>query len=189
MNILLVQTGQTTWEADQRIESPTGAPLTEAGLQTANLAACELSAEDIQAVYAGDAEAEEQTARLIVGQVKVKLHLRAELRDIDFGLWQGLTREELRHRHPKLYKQWIDSPASVCPPGGETVSDAAQRLGEVLQAIAKKHRAAPVVIVARPMIIALLRCLLTGQSLDELSANVDPAFTWQHFEVAGATFG
>jgi phosphoserine phosphatase len=185
MNIYLVQTGQTTWEADRRVEPPTGSPLTEAGLQAANLAACELSAEDVQAIYAGDAEAEEQTARLIVEHVKAKVHLRPELRDVDFGLWQGLTHDDLKRRHPKVYKQWQDSPASVCPPGGETISDVASRLAEALRTIDKKHKGEPVAIVARPMVVAMLRCLLTGASLDELPANIDPTFTWQHFEAEG----
>ena len=186
MNIFLVQTGQTRWEADGRIESPTGAPLTESGVQTGNLTACELSAEEVRAIYAGDGEAEQQTAQLIVEQLKVKLNLRVELRDIDFGLWQGLTREDVKRRQPKLYRQWVESPASTPPPGGETATEAAERLGVALGAIEKKHKDTPVAIVARPMIIAILRCLLTRQSLDELPANIDPTFTWQHFQAEDA---
>ncbi len=188
MNIYLVQTGQTTWDAEERIESPNGAPLTESGTQAANLAACELSAEDAQAVYAGDAEAEAQTAKIITDQLKVKLYLRPELRDLNFGLWQGLTHEDVKRRQSKLYKQWAESPAAVCPPGGEMVSEAVDRLKEALLAIEKKHKGAPVAIVARPMIIGILRCLLTGESLDELSTNIEQTFTWRSYEVEDLSF-
>lgn len=188
MNVYLIQTGETTWDADERVESPNGAPLTDSGAQTATLTACELSAEDVQAVYAGDAEAEEQTARLIAEQLKVKLFLRPELRDMNFGLWQGLTHDEIKRRRPKLYKQWLESPAGACPPGGETVAEATERLKHALQAIEKKHKGAPVAIVARPMIIGVLRCLLTHERLDELSANIERTFTWRRFEVEDLSF-
>lgn len=184
MKIFLIQTGQTTWEVDSRIESPEGAPLTESGMRTAENVAGELADAGIKAVHSGPAEATQQTARVIARALRVKVHTDEAMGELDFGLWQGLTVEEIKRRQPKLYKQWIDNPTTTCPPSGETVQDAQARLKGLVASIAKKPKNAPAALVLRPIAVALLRCLFGGAALEGLWQYVDPTFTWAAFEVA-----
>jgi len=183
MKILLVQTGQTTWQVDSRIESPAGAPLTEEGTRAAQRIAEELTNAGIRAVYASSGEAEQQTAAVLAKHLHVKVHTDEELCELDYGLWQGLTLDEIRHRQPKLYKQWTDDPTSTCPPGGETVQDVHHRLRERIKALAKKPKNTPAVLVLRPTSMGLLRCLLAGDELGQLWRHVDPSFTWAVSEI------
>ena len=174
----IIQTGPTAWETEQRFEPLSGSPLTSAGMQIAGVVATELVTEKIGAIYSCQAEAEAETARLLSVELGVKVHRHEDLHDLDYGFWQGLTAEEIKRRQPKLYKQWRESPASVCPPGGEPLEDAQQRLGQALRAIAKKRKGATVALVVRPLPAALLRCLAAQTEMDRLWEMVDPAFTW-----------
>ena len=176
--LCLVQTGQTTWEMDGRIESPNGSPLTEVGLKVAQVIACELVTEEIGVIYASDAEAEQQTAKTLAKELGVKIITDPDLRDMDYGLWQGLTIDEIKRRQPKLYKQWREQPAGACPPGGERPEDARRRLAKAVKAIVKRQKRKYVAVVARPLVIGLLRCLLTQTDLSKLWQVVDPTFTW-----------
>jgi len=182
--IHVVQTGQTTWEADKRFESPNGSPLTDVGIRTVQTIACELVTEEIVAIYAGDAEAEQQTADILTQELGLKVQFRPDLRDLNYGLWQGLTVDEIKRRQPKLYKQWTESPATACPPGGEAPFDASQRLRAALKAVIKRRKNASIALVARPTIVGVLRCLLTETDLDALWTLVDTGFTWTSFELA-----
>jgi probable phosphoglycerate mutase len=174
----IIQTGPTAWEAEDRFEPLSGSPLTPAGMQIAGVTACELVTEEISVIYACQAEAETETARLLAAELGVKVHRNEDLHDLDYGLWQGLTADEIKRRQPRLYKQWRESPASVCPPGGEPLEDAQRRLARALKAIAKKRKGSESALVLRPLPAALIRCLATRTEMDRLWEMVDPAFTW-----------
>ena len=49
-----------------------------------------------------------------------------ELREMDFGKWQGKTYEELKIE--KLYQQWIEDPIHICPPDGESFQQFSTRV-------------------------------------------------------------
>ena len=186
--LYVLQTGQTTWEADSRIEPVEGAPLSERGLQAAADVAQELSKHDIVALYACGGQAETQTAQLLAEQAGVKVRLAGGLRELDYGLWQGLTIEEIRRRHPKLYRQWVESPATVRPPGGETLSEARDRLRSVLRRIIHRHKRGSALLVLRPVMFALFRCLAEGRELEDLWGGVDTKCSWCQYEMDGQSF-
>ena len=50
--------------------------------------------------------------------------------------------------------------ASVCPPDGEYLDAAAERLQEALERIARKHKGGAVAVVLGPIALALTRCHL-----------------------------
>lgn len=183
MNIILIQTGQTTWDVDARIESATGAPLTDVGIETAETIAPELTDQGLRCLYACPSESAQQTAQLIAKAIGVKLHADDAIAELDFGLWQGLTVEEIKRRQPKLYKQWTNDPSITCPPGGETVQDAQDRIRQRIKDLAKKPKNTPAGLVLRPVSTGLLRCLLAGASLSDLWQYVQPSFTWMSFDI------
>ncbi len=183
MKLFIVQTGQTAWQADKRIASTAGSPLTEAGGATAQAIADELTGQGVKAIYACPGEAAQQTARTIAKKLRLKVQTDESIRELDFGLWQGLSIDEIKRRQPKLYKQWTDDPSTTCPPSGETIHDAQQRLIEHIKTIAKKPKLDPAAMVLSPVSLGLLRCLLAGAPLGLLWQYVDESFTWADFQI------
>ncbi len=188
MNLLLVQAGQSTWERDGRFEAPTGAPLTEEGFKHAMRVTDELRAHDAHTIYASDADAEQQTAKVIGHHLHLRMHTEPALNELDFGLWQGLLIEDVRLRQPRIFRQWIDDPNSTCPPGGETLQNAQERLCDALSTIMKRSRRLPSVVVLRPIALGLIRCHLTETPLTDLWDLVDRDFRWQGFDVSPEHF-
>ena len=182
--LFVVQTGQTIWEVQDRIESVPGAPLTEVGASSVERAADELAAcgSPICAVYACDGESERQTAALVAEALGMKIRTDPELREVDYGLWQGLTREELKRRQPKMYRQWAEAPSSVRPPGGEMLQEAQERLKAAIKSILKRHKEDAPVLVLRPVAVGLLRCLVTNDPVEQIWNHVDNEFTWGSYE-------
>jgi len=179
--LYVIQTGRTTWEDRARVESAAGAPLTDQGAQRVEDIAKELRNRKIGVIYASEGEAERQTAMLAAKTLGLKIRTETNLRELDYGLWQGLTIEEIKRRQPKRYRQWMESPASVCPPGGETLSEAQQRLRRAVKEILKRQKAVSLLLVLRPVMVGLLRCLLTGEEIDTLWSHVDSGLTWERY--------
>ncbi len=183
----LIRIGQSLWEQQDRVEPSTGTPLTEQGVAEIQSAAKQLTDKNIAAVYADAGEAEVKSAELLGQALDVKVRHDDNLRELDFGLWQGLTTDELHRRHPKVYRQWMESPSSVCPPGGEEIPEAARRLKAVLKSILKRHKDEAALIVLRPVAMGLLRCVLQGEGLDELWKNVESGGCWRSYQVDRTT--
>jgi probable phosphoglycerate mutase len=181
----VMQTGQTTWEKDVRLESAAGAPLTPDGARFIEDAARDLSDRNIAAVYGSDGEAEAQAARMLAAKLGLKGRTHPGLREIDYGLWQGLAVSEIRRRHPKAYRTWRQAPTNVRPPGGETVEEVHQRLRRALRDIVKRHRRQSVLLVLRPVALGVFRCIAEGANVSGLWQRVDPLFTWGRYESNG----
>ncbi|MCP4379533.1 MAG: histidine phosphatase family protein [bacterium] len=183
--MFVMQTGQTVWDAQGRIESVPGAPLTASGAGDVERAAKELAAcgTDIGVVYACESESEYETAGLIARSLGIKVRTESELGELDYGLWQGLTHEELKRRQSKMYRQWVEAPSSVRPPGGEMLEEAQSRLRAVIKGILKRHKDEAVLFVLRPVAVGLLRCMVTSDPVDQIWNHVDAEFTWGSYEM------
>ena len=50
------------------------------------------------------------------------------MQNLNLGLWQGMQVSEVRYKQPKVYRQWQEQPENVCPPEGEMIEQAEQRI-------------------------------------------------------------
>jgi probable phosphoglycerate mutase len=90
--------------------------------------------------------------RLQIGQIEL-----ADLREIGFGDWDGLTNEELFVAHEKQYQSWRGS-YDIAPPNGESLKDFDVRVNRSLDFLLDKFAGQTVVVVAHVMPIrGLLR--------------------------------
>lgn len=181
--LLIIRTGQTSWEAQARFESVQGTPLTETGLNYVASSAVELCDQDIKSIYSSDGTTEKQTAEILSRKINAKIKIDSDLREMDFGLWQGLTDQEIKRRQPKMFKQWTDAPDSVRPPGGETLAEVQQRITEPIKQILKKNKKHTTLLVLRPMVLEMLRYRLNGTDRDSLWRQLDPNFSWASYEI------
>ena len=98
-----------------------------------------------------------QTASKIAQKLGAELVELADLREIGFGDWDGLTNEELFVGHEKQYQAWRGS-YEVAPPNGESLKDFDVRVNRSLDFILDKFAGKTVVVVAHVMPIrGLLR--------------------------------
>ncbi len=80
-----------------------------------------------------------RTAEIVGKALAIRPKRIDEFRNLDQGLWQGLQIDEIRRRNTKLFRQWIDDPATICPPQGETVECAMGRIKAAFRPLLKRH--------------------------------------------------
>ena len=81
-----------------------------------------------------------------------------ELRNVNLGLWQGLPESDIRKRFPRLFKASKEDSSEICPPEGETLSDACLRLERVLCKAIRKYKI--FAVVAPEPLATVIRCTL-----------------------------
>jgi phosphoserine phosphatase len=69
------------------------------------------------------------------------------LNDIDYGQWQGQTRDEVRRPWPDELDTWYRAPDWAAIPGGESLQDLLSRTGSALRDVARRHPSGTVVLV------------------------------------------
>jgi broad specificity phosphatase PhoE len=144
--LLLVRHGETEWNATHRWQGFTGPPLNALGRQQANELADKLSGVVIDAIYSSDAVRAVETAEIVAARLDLDVRQDERLREVNFGEWEGLTRQEINARYSGAFMEW-DACKLAAPTGGETDLQMAERVLEALHEIADRHEGDEVLIV------------------------------------------
>jgi broad specificity phosphatase PhoE len=123
-------------------------PLSAAGRRRAEEVAAALAEAELAAVYTSPRARALETAAAIAGAHGLEPRPVAALRELDFGELEGLTFDEIRATRPALYRAWMETPASVRFPGGESLADLRARVLPAAAEIRGRHRGATVAVVA-----------------------------------------
>ncbi|MDR2821134.1 MAG: histidine phosphatase family protein [Desulfovibrio sp.] len=122
--ILLVRHGALPPNPERRFTGALDIPLSDAGRAQIRALGRELSAaaRDVTAIVASDLARCRETAALLARHIgrDIPLHTDAALREINLGLWQGLTPAEVERAFPGQYAQRGQDMAGFCPPEGES---------------------------------------------------------------------
>jgi broad specificity phosphatase PhoE len=161
---ILVRHGQTEWNRVERFRGRADIPLNETGLAQARRIARRLSEEPFVTVYAGPLERTLATARPIAEARHLPVQPLAGLIDIDFGAWQGLTPDEVAARYPDDYLRWLNRPAEVHFPGGESLSQVRVRAMTAIQSLTGAHAGQTVVLVSHKIVNKVILCAVLGLS-------------------------
>ena len=70
------------------------------------------------------------------------------LREIDFGIFEGLTYDEIARRFPEKYEEWMKRPTDVAFPGGETFAAMAARVRHAFDDLRRTHMGQVIVVVS-----------------------------------------
>lgn len=160
--LYLVRHGETTFNAEGRIQGHLDAPLTKLGVRQAEMIAHRLSGETFTAVYSSDLARARTTAEIIAAPHGLPVQTTPLLREANLGVVQGLTRDEIAERFPEALHIWRREPASRRPPGAESLEEVVARCAEFLEIIAREHGSDENIFVAghggslRGLVIAAL---------------------------------
>jgi 2,3-bisphosphoglycerate-dependent phosphoglycerate mutase len=129
--LLLVRHGETDWNADGRLQGHTDRPLSDFGRRQAGRLAEELAEERLDAIYASDLSRARETAEIVGARLGLAVDLDPDLREKDWGTWEGLTAVE---------RERVEL-------AGETTEAHEKRILGALRRIADRHPGGRVLVV------------------------------------------
>lgn len=165
---ILVPWALTDWRSAGRHATRTPVEINEQGHQQVADWARVISQSAPQYIYALAKGPSQQTAQELAKYLKIKVRKTDKLDEVNLGLWEGLTPVQLKKRFPKVYKQWRDNPMSICPPEGEELGQAIDRLIGKIHKLATRHEGNCMAVVLGPLAFAALRCHLEDKPYDQM---------------------
>ncbi len=164
---LLIRHGENEYVASGRLAGRLpGIHLNAAGRAQAQALADSLRGLPVEAVYSSPLERTLETAEPIAAACGLPVIPRQGLLEVDFGAWQGEAIKTLQQR--ALWRTVQRAPARMRFPGGETFSQAQQRIAEELERLRRRHPAPEslVVCVSHSDLIKLAAAYYLGLPLD-----------------------
>jgi broad specificity phosphatase PhoE len=168
--LVLVRHGQSTWNGLGKIQGQLDPPLSERGREQAQKLAERLGAHRWTAFYTSDLARARQTAEPICERLGREPVPVAQLREIDLGEWEGLTRHELEARYPKLWSRWLEEPSWDLVPGGEGARRFERRVGAALDRLLEAHPTGDTLVVTHGGVIQVA----LGRAVGRRSAGIFP---------------
>jgi len=86
----------------------------------------------------------------------IPLEKRDDFRELDFGDWDGLTPSQIAARDPLLAENVYREPEAFCPPGGESLDTARQRIVAAWEPLIEAHAGGHLLLVVHGGTIRLL---------------------------------
>jgi probable phosphoglycerate mutase len=187
VQFLLIRPGATEYDQQGRLQGTLDVPLCEDGRQQVEKLVEELRDQPITAIYCSPCQAAIQTAEAIADMHDLKIKTVDKLQNLDQGLWQGMLVADVKTKQPKVYRQWQEQPETVCPPQGETLGSAKQRVQSLIAKLQKKHKADSLLAIVAPEPLAsVIRNLLCHEAWGDLWQSATAGAQWRLIEVPQA---
>jgi broad specificity phosphatase PhoE len=184
LRIVLIRPGSTDFDEQGRIKGTLDIPLNDSGRQQAERAVGALGGASVEVLYTAPCQSARETAGILGEGLHVKVKSLNLLRNLNHGLWHGKRIEEVKQTQPKVYRLWQDSPESVCPPEGETVAAARQRVGQAIQKLRKKHKQGVIGLVVSEPLASIVRSCLSQRDLQDLWKSACDFGSWEVIDVS-----
>lgn len=165
--LILIRHGETHYNRDRRYQGHKDTPLTRKGKKQAKDIALRLSNEPLDAIYSSDLKRTRYTAEVINRYHSLMINILPQLREIDFGGWEGKTHDEIQREWKGLLDEWENEPSKIRIPRGESIKDLAERIRSTIKKIVSNHPDQRVAVITHggPIRIILIDAL--GLGLDD----------------------
>ena len=175
--IYLVRHGQTTFNAERRIQGQMESDLTQEGERQAILLNGKLSECAIDALYVSPMRRTRKTAELATQGMGLIPQYRDELKEILMGDWQGYTVAELESLFPEDWELFWHHPESFYREGCETYMQVRERASRLMEELVVRHPNQTVLVVTHGALLKTLYTYFMHQQIHEVANAPHPHST------------
>jgi len=163
LSLYLLRHGQTELSREDNFcGSGLDPELTPEGLLMAEAFAAAYRAKPWRAIYSSSLRRSIATAQPLCDALGIAMQVRADLNEIGYGKWEGLTKKKVEGEYHDDYVSWLADPAWHAPTGGELAITVARRSLRVIDEIKQQFTEGNVLIVSHKATIRITLCSLLG---------------------------
>lgn len=182
IELILLRHGETLGQSSIRLYGATDIALSPLGEQQAARAAAALRARTFARIVTSPLQRARRSAEIVrAAQTSPgPLEVVPDLREVDFGAWEGLTWAEVADRDPDNHHRWQTERPHFTYPGGEARADFLRRVHSAAHAL--HHDPGPTLAVLHKGVIKAVIAALTGMPYTEAADLPVPLASVQRLE-------
>lgn len=141
--VILIRHGETVHNVNGIAQGWSDSALSERGNEQVRALAERVARLSADALYASPLERAMSTARAIAATTGLEIVTLDDLREMNFGRWEGQSFRDIRVNDAEAARRWMDDPDAACP-GGESHNDVRTRMARALAVASASAR--PIVV-------------------------------------------
>jgi len=174
-------------EGGIRYRGNTEAVLTRAGRETMDAVWHELHG-SIDAIVTSPLSRCRQPAETWAKEAGISCRVEPNIREMDYGAWEGLSKEEIEARFPGMLSRWRENPVGMQVPDAEHIEDFARRVLKGWEAILHESAGKHVLVVAHSGSLRVILAHVLGAPLPAIRRFSIPYASWNRVEVEGVRY-
>lgn len=163
--ITAIRHGETAWNVDTRIQGQLDISLNDKGRWQANQAGRSLAGDAIDAIVSSDLSRAYETALAVAKPHGLTVQIDRDLREREFGLFEGMTFAEIEAQHPEQALLWRKRVPDFAPEGGESLLLFRERVAQCLYRLSAQFSGKHLVIVSHGGVMDIIYRQATGLEL------------------------
>ena len=146
--LYLARHGETTTSSEFRYVGHMDVDITENGVEQMKNLRDRLMNEDINALFCSDLLRSKKGAKIIGSIHDIEPIAHTDFREINLGIWEGLTRDEIVEKYPEEYNNRLQDLAYTGVQDGESFKDLQVRVMKKLTLILEEWKGKNIVLLA-----------------------------------------
>lgn len=169
LRLVLVRHGETDWNKETVFRGLADIRLNATGIAQAEATAEALKGEIFEAVYSSPLKRALVTARRIALPHEIEVRTVDDFRDINYGIWQGLTEAQVREKWPKDFERWTRTPGKMRFTGGESAKKCWKRVISSFREVLWLHGTGTIVIVSHRIPVKMMTAYLLHKTRHDIN--------------------
>ncbi len=174
--LYLIRHGETEGSEVKRYKGNIDVPLSEKGIKQADQVAKYLnrsykshkSCNGLEAVYSSPLIRALKSAEIIAKPHGLEPIVIPDLRERSFGIWEGMSFNEIKDKYPEEFEAWTGNPLKYSPIGGESTVEVRDRVVNALDNLLSNHNKEDIAIVAHGGVNRIILCHVMGIPLENI---------------------
>lgn len=167
--IFLVRHGETVLTPFKKFsgDGPLNPELTSIGLDQAEKVAAAIAQLNPEVIIASPLKRTTQTAEVVSRATGLPITFEEAWIECSFGIWDGLSIDEVKERYPADYQAWLSS-TGFAPPEGESYDEVAVRIDAALSQIVSEYPGQRVAVITHNGTIKSAAKLVIGAPAESI---------------------
>lgn len=168
-NIVFIRHGETDSNKNKLFAGKTDVDLNANGVLQAEETAEKLKSYQFDAVFCGNAKRVRQTYEILGRRIAFgSIFFTGDIREIDFGDWEGLSRKQIEEHYPKEWNAYMEGWTAFTFPNGEDIRDYFSACSRFAWKLVDEHPEKTVAVIGHKGFILACVCALRGQPLERM---------------------
>ena len=176
LKLYIVRHGETEWNVIKRFQGQLNTPLTEKGMEKLRKTGKKLKNILFDQVYTSELERTVNSAEIILNENngyknnKLELQKLAELNEVYFGVWQGLTYEEVFLKYPEEADNYFYNVKNYNAENveAENLKDALERFLKGINKILNRHKSGNILVVTHGTVFEMFMNYVANNSIFDI---------------------
>ncbi len=164
----IVRHGQTNWNILGKTQGHGNSDLTQKGEEQAKELAEAMTNYPIDYIYSSDLGRAVQTAQIVGDKLNINVENTQALREMGFGVWEGLLIEEIKKDHSDTYTTWRNEPHLVSIPEGETLHIIKERVDNFISEINEKYDNKHILLVSHSVTVRVMLLSFLNSGMENI---------------------